>query len=136
VRIYLFEDFARAPLAIMRDLFQFLEVDPGFVPEMSWHYNRSGGVVSNGLLRRAWVGTAPLRARVRPFVPQTLRDSVFRLVTRDLTPVRLDPTLRAELTGLYRGDIERLAALIDRDLSHWLEPSGPVTGASASDRRE
>jgi hypothetical protein len=86
--------------------------------------SQSGGVVRNPLLRRAWVGSASLRERVRPYVPSAMRDRIFRLVTRHLHPVRLDPALRAELTELYRGDIERLSALVNRDLSHWLTRAG------------
>jgi hypothetical protein len=51
-----------------------------------------------------------------------MRDRLFRLVARTLDPVRLDPTLRADLTALYRDDIVRLSELLDRDLSHWLAP--------------
>jgi hypothetical protein len=81
-------------------------------------------VVRNPLLRRAWVGSASLRERVRPCVPAAVRDRLFRLVTRNLDPVRLDPGLRAELTELYREDIERLSVMLNRDLSHWLTRAG------------
>lgn len=32
----------------------------------------------------------------------------------------LDPAVRAELVEVYRPDVERLAGMLDRDLSHWL----------------
>ena len=142
IRIHLFEDFQRDPGGIVRDLFEFLDVDPTFVPDMTRRHNQSGGVVRNRLVRRIWTDTALLRARARTYLPVSVRDRVFAMVTRDLIPVRLEPALRAELTELYREDIERLAVLLDRDLSHWLtdspaggdrqrplgEPSGARTG--------
>jgi hypothetical protein len=30
------------------------------------------------------------------------------------------PSIRAELQDTYRDDIQRLQAILDRDLSHWL----------------
>lgn len=125
IRIHLFEDFQRDPAGVVRDLFAFLNVDPSFVPDLSRRHNQSGGMVRSRLLRRAWVRSALLRARLRPYLPGAMRDQVFGLVTRNLAPICLDPTLRAELTELYREDIERLSVLLDRDLSHWLAPAAP-----------
>lgn len=125
VRVHLFEDFQRDPAGVMRDLFEFLNVDSAFVPDMSRRHNQSGGIVRNGIARHVWMRSARLRTRVRPFLPEPWRNRVFALVTRDLIPVDLDPALRAELTELYRDDVERLEELLDRDLSHWLEPNVP-----------
>jgi sulfotransferase family protein len=124
IRLHLFEDLQRDPAGLLRNIYTFLDVDPAFVPDVSRRHNQSGGVVRNALLRRAWVGSASLRERVRPCVPGAVRDRLFRLVTRNLDPVRLDPALRAELTDLYREDIERLSAMLNRDLSHWLTRAG------------
>ena len=129
IRIHLFEDFQQDPAGVVRDLFAFLNVDPTFVPDLSRRHNQSGGRVRSGLLRRAWAGSAGLRAGLRPYLPEAMRDQAFGLVTRNLTPIRLDPNLRADLTELYREDIERLSVMLHRDLSHWLAPSGPRDGS-------
>jgi len=134
LRIHLFEDFVRDAAAVMRDLFTFLDVAPSFAPDLSRRYNQSGGMVRNGLLRRGWAHSALLRARLRPYLPQAIRDRVFGVITRDLVSLRLDPALRAELTELYRPDIERLALLLDRDLSHWLEPPHPESPSVGESR--
>lgn len=124
IRLYLFEDFQRDPAALVRDMYNFLGVDASFAPDTSRRHNPSGGAIRNPVLRSVWTRTALVRARARPYVPRAIRDRVFGLVTRDLAPITLDPALRAELTALYSDDIERLAALINRDLSHWLDPDG------------
>jgi hypothetical protein len=129
LRVYLFEDFQRDAAGLMRDLYAFLDVDPTFVPDTGRRHNSSGGMIRNPALRAVWTRTALLRARVRPYVPDVLRDRVFGLFARDLTPVVLDPQLRRQLTALYRDDIERLAALIERDLSDWLDPSTRPSGS-------
>jgi hypothetical protein len=35
---------------------------------------------------------------------------------------RLSPAMTGELTAYFRDDVEKLAALIERDLSHWSRP--------------
>jgi hypothetical protein len=105
---------------VLRDLFEFLEVDPRFAPATQRRHNASRGLIRNPLLRRLWTGTALPRARLRPYLPAALRDTVFRLFTRDLVAAPLDPTLRVELTELFRDDTERLQDLLGRDLSAWL----------------
>jgi len=51
-----------------------------------------------------------------------MRHNVFEWVIRDLEKPRFSPELRLELTEYYYEDINRLQDLLDRDLSHWLEP--------------
>jgi hypothetical protein len=66
-----------------------------------------------------------------------MRDLGFRLVTRNLAPVQLDFMLRAELGELYREEIQRLSALLDRDLSHWLhrtDEAAPLSQAASAQR--
>ncbi len=129
VRIHLFDDFQRDPAGVVGDLFDFLGVDPDFEPDTGRRHNRSGGRIDSEPLRALWTGTALLRARLRPYLPDALRDRAFSLVARNLSPVPLDPDLRAELTALYAAEIERLQALLGRDLSHWLDPTGPPSAS-------
>src|SRR5690606_14958595 len=122
IRLYLFEDLQHDPQGLLRGLFTFLDVDPTFVPDLEQRHNTSGGVIGNPVLREAWTRTALLRARVRRHIPRRIRDSAFGLVTRKLSAVQLDPEMRRELTELYHGEVGQLAALVGRDLSHWLSP--------------
>lgn len=120
MRIHLYDDFRTDPGAVMTDLFEFLGVDAGFVPDTSERHNQSGGIIDNRLLRQIWTRSALVRSRLRPYVPAHARHAVFSAFTRDLVAQPLDPGLRSELTALYRDDIEKLQELLDRDLAHWL----------------
>jgi hypothetical protein len=51
-------------------------------------------------------------------------------------PAPLDPALRAEINEWCRSDIERLAEIIDRDLSDWLEPASRGTAVEAAPTKE
>lgn len=117
--IGLFEDLRNTPQALMRSLYQFLDVDDGFVPDLSRRHNVSG-VIRNPILRVAWARSGKLRAQARPFFEAGLRHRLYEWIIRDLDRQTLDADLRAELTELYRPDIERLQELIQRDLSTWL----------------
>jgi hypothetical protein len=120
IRIHLFEDFQEDPRAVMADLFEFLEVDATFAPDISTRHNRSGGTIRNPLLRLIWTRSALPRALIRPYVPLSVRRVTFGAFTGQLDEAALDPELRAELTSLFLDDIGKLQELIDRDLSHWL----------------
>jgi hypothetical protein len=119
IRIYLYEDLQTDVEGLFADLFRFLGVAPnpslGEVPQLN-----TTGEIKNPILRMVWRHTHGLRARTRRFVPASLRDRAFELLTRAAVKPAFSPELRAEITELSRPDIERLQVLIDRDLSHWL----------------
>ncbi len=121
IRVHLYEDLHGDPAGTLAELYSFLGVDPAYVPDTSRRYNRSGGLIRNPVLRTVWTRSALPRAAARRFVPETARDRVFSVFTRELAPTSLDEELRAELTDLYREDIQALQGLLGRDLSHWLK---------------
>lgn len=125
IRVHLFEDFADRPQNVLRDLFEFLDVDADFVPDTSTRHNKSGGVISHPLLRGVWTRTGLLRALIRPLVPARFRDAVFSRISRELAPVNMSHENRATLQSLFHHDIERLQELLERDLSMWLRSDRP-----------
>jgi len=128
MRIYLFDDLVRDPVALMADLFRFLGVDDRIRLDTAARHNKSGGFIRNPTVRAAWTGSARLRTALRPYLPARVRDAGFRAVTGDLVAPSLHPALRAELVDLFRDDTLRLQDLIGRDLSHWLA-NEPVPAA-------
>ena len=119
IRIVLFEDFVRDLRGVLRDLFSFLEVEPGFEPDTSIVYNSSGRI-RNPVLRFAWTNSNPLRARLQPWLPRPVREAGWALVQRNLSRPPLPPDLRAQLVERYRPDVLALEKRIGRDLSGWL----------------
>ena len=120
VRVYLYDDLVRDARGLLRDLFGFLEVDPGAEIDLSARPNPSGEL-RNPLLRWAWTRTHPLRGRIRPILPKALRSRVSRwVISRPLVRREIQPETRRRVTALYADDVRRLETLLDRDLSHWL----------------
>ncbi len=120
IRIHLFEDLRDDAARLMAETFEFLGVDASFRIDTRARHNASGGVIRNPLLRAMWTRSALLRARAQPYVPGWIRGPVSAAVKRDLDRRPLDAELRAELTALYRTEIEKLQQMLNRDLSHWL----------------
>lgn len=122
IRIYLYDDWQREPLTILRDIFRFIGVDDHFIPNTSVRHNISRLPRSPRLLRFLRNPNHPLKNALKPLVPFPIRQRLVRtLRTVNLTkPPPLDPHLRRQLTERYRDDIRRLETLIERDLSAWL----------------
>jgi len=122
IRVYLYEDLVRDPQGLLREIFEFLDVDPGFIPDLSQRF-ASTGVVRNPLLRVLWRNSRTPRRLARAFLPRAWRDGAYAWVTRDLVKPPLAPATRAMLMERFRPDIIALQTLIGRDLSVWLNPT-------------
>jgi hypothetical protein len=123
LRVYLYDDFSRDPLPILRDLYAFLGVDPGFVPDVSMRPNQSY-VPRSRRLGLALMRENAARRVARAVLPWPLRRRLRETLDRlNRTRPALDPVLRRELIALFRDDILRVQELIGRDLSHWLDAS-------------
>lgn len=134
LQVYLHDDLVTEPDRVLRDIFQFIAVDPSFAPDTSTQYNPSGAPHSetlHWLLHHAGLGKKVrdrLPDSVRAFASTHLADAIKRvrtwkayLMAHNLTKPPMDPSVRRKLQALYRDDILRLQDLIDRDLSHWLD---------------
>ena len=131
IRVYLYEDWQGAPLALLRDLFGFLQVDETFTPVM----------------RRSLVTLMPKNRRLHELsmcakslgnahssrLPAAVRNTISVVMQRlnnryNFTlPPAIDSEIRRQLTDWYREEIVRLQDLIGRDLSHWLKTPATST---------
>lgn len=129
LNVYLYEDLKQDPHALMRDLFTFIGVDPGFQPELNVEYNVSGRpknplvdklIGANSIVLRSVRSVAPglvdqLKAQTR------LQRKLTNLRKANLDREPLDKALHQRFVNeVYREEIEALQTLIHRDLSRWL----------------
>jgi len=121
IHIVLYDDFNARASDIIRELFQFLEVDTAFTPDTSTRYNVSL-VPKHPLYHSLLMGENPLKLAAKSILPADFRQRIKgRLVSRNLAkPTPLDPQIRANLVEVFRSDILELQELIGRDLSTWL----------------
>ena len=124
IKVYLYEEWQTDPRALLRDLFQFLEVEADFAPIL-----RRSNVTAVPRSRRfqAWAHHPQrLEARLNGVVPRTLHKPFvagmqaanLRFNQGKVPP--LSSHTRAHLVQDYREDVLALQQLIQRDLSHWL----------------
>lgn len=121
IRVYLFDDLETDAGALVADLFEFIGVDPTFVPDMTRHHGQTG-VAANPVARFLWTKSAGLRTTLRPRLPRAVRDQFAGFFIGRLERPPLDEELRQELIDVFHDDVVKLQRLINRDLRHWQKP--------------
>lgn len=124
VRVYLFDDLKKDPLGLVRDIYEFLEVDLSSVPDIHTKHNVSGvpkSIFLHKFMTRPNIFTTLIKPVVKALVPEVKRRKVIEGL-RDLylEKPEMKPRTRNYLKDLYRDDLLKLQDLIKRDLSHWL----------------
>jgi hypothetical protein len=129
IKVMLYDDLRKDPMSFMAELFDYLDVDSSFLPDMSIRYNVSGKVKNkyvNMLIGQQSFIRRGVEA-LSPFVVQKARDSAFmqkivtKLRAKNLEKQPLLPDVRKRLIDeIYGKEIELFSKLIQRDLSHWL----------------
>jgi hypothetical protein len=122
IDVFLFDDLRADAAACVRAVFAALGVDPGFAPDLETPHN-IGGLPSSRTLERVLTSRS-VRRVVEPWIPRKVSDAVRRVRTKNLKKAPpLPDRLRAELLRHFRDDIGATAALIGRNLDHWLPPA-------------
>ncbi|MCB0509676.1 MAG: sulfotransferase [Bacteroidetes bacterium] len=126
IRVYLYEDFKAAPSTILRDIFQFLEINTEFTPDLQIQVNVSGTQKSRifyNLIHTLFDKPNPFKYTAQQLIPEPIRWRFTSYVrNKNLKKQVIDPEVRQDLIGLFREDICKLQDLIDRDLTDWLTP--------------
>lgn len=119
VHISLFDDLKRSAPALMRDVYQFVGVDPEFPPDFATPH-APGGIPASRLLEGAFGSTA-IRSVLEPWMPKRAANWVRRLRTSNMRKAPpLPADLKRKLTEHFREDVEKTSDLIGRSLQHWL----------------
>ena len=118
--VYLYEDLCRDPPALMRSVFDLLDVDASFRPSVATRYN-AAWVPRVRTLDDTFRAQNRIGSSLRARLPEPLWTRVVpRIKELNRTRPRLGADHRGELLSFFREDILELQALIDRDLTHWL----------------
>jgi hypothetical protein len=122
IAVYLFDDFERDALGVLRNIFQFLEVDDKFRADVSIKYNASG--IPKYKLIDSALRSNYLTSQAKMYIPRGLLSIPYRLLinakSRNLVKPALDPKLGKKLNSIYEEDVLRAQELIQRDLSTWM----------------
>jgi hypothetical protein len=122
LHISFYEDLERDPRSVLADLFAFLGVDAGYTADVSQRHHQPTIPRLNAVAYhlKKW-GLWPY---LRKLAPLPLGPRLRSLLVRSRASLTMDQQDRQFLTDYYREDIERLARLLNRDLSAWLDGAG------------
>ena len=122
ISVFLFEDLRNELDATLRRTFEFLGVDDAFRPDTSLRYSTSG-VPRNAAIQRALNAAKKSRSlrAARQVLPTARMHRWYSIVqNRNLAPAPpMSGPVRAYLQDVFDPQIDRLASLVGRDLSHW-----------------
>jgi hypothetical protein len=120
IHISFYEDLDREPGRLMSDLFTFLGVDPSFSADVSsrHHEPQVPKLPGTAYFLKRW----DIWPRLRNLTPRPLRPRLRTLLLRSRASLAMDSADRAFLTDYYRDDVVKLANLLGRDLTAWLDP--------------
>jgi len=139
IKVLLLEDFADDPQATLASVLEFLELPTDC--QLDWGVHNPRTRLSEGDLRqhqvKNWLrkfGAVRLARRLLPVdFSSVLRVLLRPWLSHREIPVLSSPEFLAELRQQMRPEVERLAEVIDRDLSHWMLPiPGPPAGSVPS----
>ena len=118
VHVVISDDFKSATARVYRDALGFLGVDQDFEPEF-----RIVNAFRTARSERLKEPPRLLRRLVKPLLPKGLRQMAWRglgrLNTRSVGRPPMEGELRRRLEERYAPEVERLSALLDRDLGSW-----------------
>ena len=121
VHVVLFDELKNDPEKVYQGILQFLGVRGDFRPAFT-HVNKTGRIRSEGFQQFIAHLPGPVK-RLAYAVPRGIRRPAYRALHRLNTsyapPSPLDPELLRCLSNQFRPDVERLSALIGRNLTHW-----------------
>lgn len=117
VYVGLYEDFADNPSKFIKDLFNFLEVNPDFKPDFKVRHN------STMVPKNKWMHLIiylkhkyGLRLNISRIVGKNLRQKIYKKNKSTIKPETL-----SQLKNYFKKDIKKLEFLINKDLSSWYE---------------
>lgn len=127
IMIIIYDDFKKHPLEVVQQIFNFLGVDPSFVPDMSSKPNVSGVPkipFLQNFMNLIFSKPNPIRSMSRKLIPESTRwrfTSFLR--NKNLSHQPMPNDCRQLLFSAFDDDILKLQRLLGRDLSCWLEKS-------------
>jgi hypothetical protein len=120
IKVILFEELVSRPMQVLDELYRFLDVQTGFVPDLT--IRNKGGAMKNerfGLLMEK-IKAHPIRQTLDPYLPDGLRSMAADLRNKNFAETPPMPQeLEKRLRDYYGGEIAQLEQLLNRDLSGW-----------------
>jgi hypothetical protein len=123
VKIYLFDDLNNKEV-LLKNLYEFLDINPMLEFNNDEKFNVSGFPKNNYLhnfINKDNLFKSFIKPIVKVFLPKkTIQILISKVKNNNLEKKDMEMPIREELKEIFKDDINKLSALIGRDLSHWL----------------
>ena len=120
VHIILHEDFNFSTSKVVKEVFQFLDVDENQKINSDIRYNVGGKTWSNSTLKKVFVTESKLKTVMKKIAPEKARKTIRDILTRPfIKKISMKKKTREDLIRYFRKDIKKLAILINKDLTDW-----------------
>lgn len=133
VKVIVYDDFRDSTLNTYLEVLEFLGLENTHTPKFSV-VNANRAVKNEQLWRFIKFGPHSVRRVWRATLPAPVRGRILRwvnernMIERPRQPMQ--PETRVYLQGVFKPEVERLSALLDRDLMPWVESAnGRLCGA-------
>lgn len=132
VHVIIYDDLCRDAAAVYRRVLDFLGVDSKFAPDDFKAVNGNQYVKSTALrsllsdpiVRSTILAIRPCLPRVAFRAMQNIDARIRKLNSRPADRPVLEPELERELRAEFAPQVEKLSALLGRDLTHWSSEFG------------
>ncbi|MEL6139272.1 MAG: sulfotransferase [Cyanobacteria bacterium J06628_6] len=115
VHVVFFEEFIKDVEGHLRQLFEFLAVDPAWAAEIELEA-QNGYAIATGPLGKFLIGTPWVRQLARQLMAQQWRGQLKQLVLKKAPKPQMDEQARALLKEIYQSELEQLPQLLGREL--------------------
>jgi len=124
LKLVLYDDLRDAPERCYREIFEFLGVDSGFVPEGSDKRTNQAFRARSEVLYSVYrkVSRSPARRTLEKAIPEVwrprIRNAVRKVLGGSEIP-KIDPAIRSELAARLAPQVRALEEILERSLDAW-----------------
>ena len=125
VHVILFDDLKRDTAGTYQDVLEYLEIDSSFKPELE--QKNAAPPVSIRFLHRFWIRHPLIREKLGRLLGPKLRKNMMYFFQAVLPKGEgkkpISDEFSAQLRKQFQPEIQQLECLLERDLTHWYQPS-------------
>ena len=119
VHVIFYEDFTKNTSLEVSKVFSFLNISNSHHIDISKKYNVGGKKWKFEWARDLFLKKNILKTYIPKFIKNIMADNLLPFLTTRAMPI--DVKTKQKLINFFKEDINKLSALLDKDLKHWLE---------------
>lgn len=124
IKIFLYEDFRNNPVEFIKDIYEFLEVDPSELSAKDIAEHKNVAALPRFKIAGTYLPAFNvLRKYISMFLPDMAKDQVRKAMFSSVNVPKLRKNEFEQAMKYFSEDIQKLSVLIKRDLQSWQQMS-------------